>query len=418
MTKIGTDLKAESSYLRRLSIVYASELRLRIVTELYMREMSPKQFFEEFGGGSIPRVDSHFKILAKHGWLRFTGSKTGGKRHGATENFYRATGLVVFDDETWPLIPYSVRSWFSSTIFKQLAERVKSALHAKTFDARPERHFTWTPLSLDRLGWDRINGVMGTLFFRLAGMQAEAEARIDRSSEPTILTLVGLMAFESPPVLQDPDRSGARQGRDAAKETLMPFASRLSKIFSDEIYLRIVAELNLRAMSVPQFHRQFGDELGGLSRDSVRSRFKKLIELGWLTKVSEERGNGRRGAPEHLYFATRPAIFDCGQWAEAPDSIKTSYSWTILDHLSQQVGAAMEAGTFDARTDRHFTWSFLRLDQRGWEEVTAKVEGMFEYIFEEQESAKQRLAESGEAPVTMTVALAAFESPKDAEKQH
>lgn len=42
--KIGA--KAQASYLRRLAIVFADELRLKIVTELYMREMSPTQFYE------------------------------------------------------------------------------------------------------------------------------------------------------------------------------------------------------------------------------------------------------------------------------------------------------------------------------------------------------------------------------------
>jgi hypothetical protein len=47
---------AEASYLTRLGIVFAYPIRLIIVRELYMREMSPPQFFEEFGGGSVDKV--------------------------------------------------------------------------------------------------------------------------------------------------------------------------------------------------------------------------------------------------------------------------------------------------------------------------------------------------------------------------
>lgn len=76
----------------------------------------------------------------------------------------------------------------------------------------------------------------------------------------------------------------------------------------------------------------------------------------------------------------------------------------------------MKAGTFDARDDRHFTWSLLRLDQQGWEKVIAAVDELFAFLFEEQKSAKRRIADSGEKPIKMTVALAAFESPQDSVK--
>jgi hypothetical protein len=37
-----------------LAVVFAVPIRLKIVTELYQRDMSPTQFYEEFGGGSVP----------------------------------------------------------------------------------------------------------------------------------------------------------------------------------------------------------------------------------------------------------------------------------------------------------------------------------------------------------------------------
>ena len=68
--KIWTGLESRGAYLRRLSVVYAVELRQKIVTELYMREMSPKQFHAEFGGGSLSRVTKNFERLEQTGWLR------------------------------------------------------------------------------------------------------------------------------------------------------------------------------------------------------------------------------------------------------------------------------------------------------------------------------------------------------------
>ena len=80
-------------------------------------------------------------------------------------------------------------------------------------------------------------------------------------------------------------------------------------------------------------------------------------------------------------------------------------------------GPAMEADTIDAREDRHLSWIPLLLDQQGWDNAIARVDALFHWFFEEQQEANLRMAESGEEPIPMTVALAAFESPQDTEKQ-
>jgi hypothetical protein len=69
-------------HLRRLAVVFvAVPIRLKIVTELYQREMSPKQFYEEFGGGSVSRLAQHFERLVETGWLRQMWTEgPGGKR--------------------------------------------------------------------------------------------------------------------------------------------------------------------------------------------------------------------------------------------------------------------------------------------------------------------------------------------------
>ncbi|HEU4906728.1 MAG TPA: hypothetical protein VFT19_11540, partial [Solirubrobacterales bacterium] len=69
VAKLAVGIKPEA-HLRRLAVVFSVALRLKIVGELYTREMSPKQFYEEFGGGSISRVTKNFQKLAEAGWLR------------------------------------------------------------------------------------------------------------------------------------------------------------------------------------------------------------------------------------------------------------------------------------------------------------------------------------------------------------
>lgn len=193
----------------------------------------------------------------------------------------------------------------------------------------------------------------------------------------------------------------------------LPLMMRLAKVFAEPLRIRIVAALNTREMSPKQFHEEFGG--GSLSR--VCRHFELLVDYGWLYLTRTETGGKRRGAVEHFYRATGPAVFDDDIWPDLPVSMKEMVSGRIFEEFGERVKAAMAEGTIDARDDRHFSWTPLRLDQEGWENVIARVDAAFYFIFEEQKDADARMAETGEEPIPMTVALAAFESPKDTEKQ-
>ncbi len=192
----------------------------------------------------------------------------------------------------------------------------------------------------------------------------------------------------------------------------VPYTLRVAKLMADELRIKIVAELNMREMSPKGFHEEFGG--GSISR--VSRAFDLLAEFGWLFQTRTETGGKRRGAVEHFYRATQAAVFYNEIWSPLPQSMKEMISGGIFEELSERVRKAMEAGTIDARDDRHFSWMPLLLDEQGWGNVLKRIDAIFHWLFEEQEEANLRMAESGEKPIPMTVALAAFESPKDTEK--
>lgn len=416
MARVKTSVRAHLGYLRRLSVVWASPLRLKIVTELYLREMSPKQFQAEFGGGSISRVDKTFKKLAKHGWLRYVYSKgPGGTRRGAKEHFYRATELAIFDDATWPLVPYSMRVAISWTTFRQLAERVGQALAENTLTARRGTHLGWTTVVLDQPGWERVIAAVNALFEAIFQEQDDARIRISHTGEKPLLATGGFAVFESP------TRShGLGEERTtphlvyADKECPAPFTLRVSKAIADELCLRIVEEANRRQLSAPLFHAEFG----GDTVEGIRRRCKMLERIGWLKQVGTKTGGRRRSAVEFFYVAAGPAIFAREAWAELPRSIEPiPVAWTTFTHLAEKVKDAIVAGTFEARLDNHFSWSLLRLDQEGWEKVVAAFDALLALILKEWEASEGRLADSGERPIETTIALAAFESPRTVAKE-
>lgn len=413
--RLWTGIRERAEHLRRLAVVFAVPLRLKIVTVLYYREMSPKQFHEEYGGGTRSRVTHSFERLEQTFWLRpVRGVGPGGHHRGAEERIYRATELPFFDRETWAALPYSIRVAFSWSSFKTIAQHLRWALEAMTFCARPDRHLTATQLTLDRQGRDRVLVALAEEFADQDLEQEDAMRRVAHTGEELIRAGSILMGFESPSQVGLP----AGPSLIAAKEPLTPAMRRLSKVIEDDVCLQIMEEADWVPVSVPLFYRKYGGDFG-VSEDGVRSRFKKLIRLGWLTKVGQETGGARKGGVEKFYRSTGPPDWDepAGPWADVPSALQASEGWTTFLRLTKWVGEAMSAGTFDARPDRCLVWAILSLDSQGWEKVTASTERLLVRMFKEEELAKARMAESGETPTTITVGLGVFESSPESDQE-
>lgn len=397
--------------LRRLAVVFAVELRMKIVIELYMREMSARQFYEEFGGGAPSRVNQNFTRLAAEGWLRYIHSEgPGGNRHGGIEHFYRATELPFIDSESWALVPFSVRAISTWNFLKQVMPRLRGDLEASAMDAGYSRELSCTTFLLDEEGWKRATAAVSGQFARLFEEQEDARRRVLHSGEELVRADVFLIAFES--------LGGAAQSAivdqlvECQREPLAPFTQRLAPILQDDVRLEIVSESNRREVSVTQFHR----EVGGASRPAVGRRFKGLEGGGWLAKGRKATGGARRGASEQFFRATKPAIRNYSPGTDPLSRLAGTETWRAFESLCELAKEALISGTFDTRTDRCLSWSLIRLDRQGWESVIAGIESLPQFIAEEQQRAKLRMAKSGETPIRMTVGLAAFEAMKDSIK--
>jgi DNA-binding transcriptional ArsR family regulator len=192
----------------------------------------------------------------------------------------------------------------------------------------------------------------------------------------------------------------------------LPFILRVSKLFGDPLRIKIVYELSMRPMSPKEFFMEFGG--GSLSR--VSRHFKTLRDYDWIELIDEKSGGRRRGAVEHFYKATGPAVFDEAIWADLPETFKEEITWQVFATYAERVKEAMEAGTIDARPERHLTWSSARYDEVGWKRILAKTNELYDLIAEEQEAANQRMTESGEEPIPVVVGLSVFEMPSYADQ--
>jgi hypothetical protein len=411
--KIWIDVRERVEHLRRLAVVFAVPIRLKIVTELYQREMSPTEFYEEFGGGSVSRLAKHFDRLKETGWLRHVHSRgPGGRRRGATETVYRATELAFCDRETWSSLPYSIRVAFSWNTYQEIAEQLGRAMKTQTLQSRPDRRLTGTRLVLDEAGWKRVAEAVMQEFAAQYEEQEDARRRTAHTGEELFRASCLLLAFELP------TREGLRLGPMLVEgeSLLVPFPVRVSKVFEDEVCLQLVDEANRGEVSVPTFYAQYGERFH-LDENTIRRRISKLVKYGWLKVVSQKSGGRRRGGVEKFYRATGPALYNedgDGPWARVPSSLAETADWQTFEQLFEWFKAAMVAGTITRRDETCLAWSSLNLDQRGWEKIVASLETLHTFIFREQELAEVRLRRSGEEPIGMVVGLGAFETPKPA----
>lgn len=369
-----------------------------------MREMSPKQFFDEVGGATYDSVRKHFKRLEEYGWLRKVRSARPSGR-GRPQDFYRATELAVIDDETWGQIPLSIRDAFTLQLMQQLSERVGWSLAAGTMDVRGDRVLSLRQLEVDEQGWKEVLRILSRCFGSLEHEQTDAKVRIEKQGRAPVLMIVALAAFESP-------RSGKAQrsrifpSSAKALDTRIPWTIRLAKVFGDPTSLLIVRELNAASMSATELQAR----IGGASKPTFDRKCKNLADLGWIAQVDEKTGGPRRGGREIFYRATSPAATPDEAWAAIPRANRIGQGWEIYRRLCELAFGAVSHGTFNRRVDRHLTWCTVLLDEDGWQRVITMLNDSERLITDVARRSKRRISANNRT-LGATIFLGGFESP-------
>lgn len=352
------------SYLARLGILYSAQIRLAMVTELYMREMSPKQFYEEIGGSSYDSVRRHFLKLAEYGWLRKVRSERG--RRGRPEHLYRSTELPVIDDETWAEIPVSIRDAFTAKLVDEMGDWVAKAITAGTFDSRPDSAITFATGMLDDAGWSDAIAVLNSCFRELSQEQTDAKVRLERAEASPILMIVELGGFEAAQSASD-----TFDGLPIASPELgaPSWPPRIAKVFSDPLSLAIISLLNRAPLSPTLLHAA----LGGDSVETFERRCRTLMRFGWVARVYPATGSLRRGATKNFYRATCPALDEGDLLGRVPKAAQAGAPWRQFQAFCDGAVSAIKAGTFNAQPERHLTMCRLSVDEMGWSQVIASV---------------------------------------------
>jgi DNA-binding transcriptional ArsR family regulator len=163
---------------------------------------------------------------------------------------------------------------------------------------------------------------------------------------------------------------------------------RFVKAMSHPLRVRILAMLDERKASPNQLAGWLGASLG-----TVAYHVRTLEQLGLIELVEETRV---RGAVEHHYRARERPNVTAEGWAQAPPIAKQAAVGSSLDVIADYARASAAAGGFD-RQDAQLRRALVRLDARGFAQLSKACDKLLEQADKIEAAAAERIAKDPHA---------------------
>jgi DNA-binding transcriptional ArsR family regulator len=179
---------------QRLVKALAHPLRVQALTILNERVASPKELAGELDV-NVSHMSYHIKVLLGYDCLELVETKP---RRGATEHFYRATTRAFLTTGDWLKLPASMRAGISASVLQSLFDDAAGAMQAGTFEAREDRHLSWTPVIVDEAGWKELTDELAGTLNRVLAIQAASAERMAQGEEPGRSVTVSILGYEAP----------------------------------------------------------------------------------------------------------------------------------------------------------------------------------------------------------------------------
>jgi DNA-binding transcriptional ArsR family regulator len=139
---------------------------------------------------------------------------------------------------------------------------------------------------------------------------------------------------------------------------------RLVKALAHPLRVQILAVLQDRTASPSDLAEELAAPLGNVSY-----HVRILAKLGLLKLVRKRQ---RRGAIEHLYRASGRVRVSDRAWGQVPGIVKGAMVDATLDQVGRYVEQSAAKGGFD-RPEAHISRQPMRLDAKGWKELSTAV---------------------------------------------
>jgi DNA-binding transcriptional ArsR family regulator len=157
---------------------------------------------------------------------------------------------------------------------------------------------------------------------------------------------------------------------------------RYVKAMSHPLRVRILAMLDERQASPNQLAGWLGASLG-----TVAYHVRTLLQLGLIELVDETRV---RGAVEHHYRAVARPTVSAEAWDQASPIAKQAAVGSSLEVMGEYARLSAAAGGFD-RPDAQLRRVLLKLDARGFAQLSKACEKLFERLEKIEADAAKRI---------------------------
>jgi DNA-binding transcriptional ArsR family regulator len=177
---------------------------------------------------------------------------------------------------------------------------------------------------------------------------------------------------------------------------------RLAKALSHPLRCEVIAILSDRCASPSEMADTLGEPLSNVSYHT-----NELLKLECVEMVDQSQV---RGATKTRYRATTKMLLDNPDWERLSKTARTAVSINALNEVNRRAADAVEAATFDQRTDRTLITLKLDVDEQAWRETNDTLRAAYERIEDIKVEAATRKAD-GAKTFRMTASLLGYQSP-------
>jgi DNA-binding transcriptional ArsR family regulator len=197
-------------------------------------------------------------------------------------------------------------------------------------------------------------------------------------------------------------KSAKRVGRKAQRPAAdLSLDERIAKALNHPLRTQILVILNERVGSPRELVPLVGAPL-----PTVAYHVRVLLKYGCIEVVNQEQV---RGALKTRYRATTRMLLDRENWDQLSKETRNGISMSAVGEVIDRASDAIEADTFDSRTDRAVITLKFDADERAWSDAMDIIRDAYERLSEVETEAANR---SGEK-FRVTVSMLGYESPTE-----
>lgn len=177
--------------------------------------------------------------------------------------------------------------------------------------------------------------------------------------------------------------------------------ARLARAMAHPTRAKILSVLGERCASPSELEPILDIKLSNLAY-----HFRELRKLDFIEVVDREQV---RGATKTRYRATTRMLLDKENWESLSRETRSGVSVAAVEEVIDRATTAIEADTFDNRTDRAVITLKMDADEQGWGDINATLREAYERIREIEGETANRDG----AKFRVTVSILSYESPQD-----